>query len=135
MDTCKFPGCCNNSEDSHHINEQQEADENGNFENFHKNNEHNLIPLCKKHHDEITYGTLIINGYIQTSEGLKLDYEYKSTKKVKKKKFDEQQIQLIKEYYNNNKLLSKKDIMNQLFINNDISISTQIFNKIITDTY
>jgi len=135
MDKCKFPGCCNKPDDSHHIHEQQDADENGNFENFHKNNEHNLIPLCKKHHDEITYGKLIINGYIQTSEGLKLDYEYKSTKKVKKKKFDEQQIQLIKEYYNNNKLLSKKDIMNQLFINNDISISTQIFNKIITDTY
>ena len=42
MDKCKFPDCCNNSDDSHHIHEQQDADENGNFDNFHKNDKHNL---------------------------------------------------------------------------------------------
>ena len=135
MDKCKFPNCCNNAVDTHHIQEQQDADENGNFEDFHQNEEHNLMPLCKKHHDEITHGKLIIKGYIQTSEGLKIDYEYKEIKKNNKKKFNEEQQKIIKEYRNNNKMLTKKDIINKLKIDDNIEISITIFNKIIKGKY
>ena len=31
------------AEETHHIVEQCEADENGNIKHFHKNNEHNLV--------------------------------------------------------------------------------------------
>ena len=33
-----------------------------------------------KNHDQITYGNLLIKGYLDTSEGLKLDYEYTDKK-------------------------------------------------------
>ena len=42
LDKCKFPGCCRNATDTHHINEQKDSDENGNIGSFHKNNSHNL---------------------------------------------------------------------------------------------
>ncbi len=66
--------------DTHHIVYQQTQDENGfvkiNNTNFHKNQEYNLIPLCKKCHDEEHNGNLTIKGYIETTNGRKLVYEY-----------------------------------------------------------
>ena len=66
--------------DTHHIVYQQTQDENGfvkiNNTNFHKNQEYNLIPLCKKCHDEEHNGNLNIKGYIETTNGRKLVYEY-----------------------------------------------------------
>jgi len=44
MDECKI--CNAHAEHTHHINEQQFADINGNFDSFHKNVKHNLIQLC-----------------------------------------------------------------------------------------
>jgi len=67
--------------DTHHIIYQQTQDENGfvkiNNTSFHKNEEYNLIPLCKKCHDEEHNGNLSIKGYIETTNGRKLVYEYK----------------------------------------------------------
>ena len=48
---------------------------------------HNLVQLCKTCHDSITYGNLIIEGYVETSEGLILKH-YNVDKKRKPKKYD-----------------------------------------------
>ena len=136
MNKCKMPGCNKDAEETHHIKEQKDADENGNIGSIHKNDLHNLCPLCKEHHAEITYGKLNIKGYLDTSEGLKLDYEYLEEKKKSKKKFDEKDISIIKEYYEKGKpLLTKKDIINKLLKERKINISITLFNKIIKDIY
>ncbi len=61
----------------HHINPQHLADEAGNIAHFHKNHRYNLIPLCKKHHEMVHRGEIIISGFVMTSEGLQLHYEEK----------------------------------------------------------
>ena len=65
--------------DTHHIVYQQNQDENGFVKikntSFHKNEEYNLIPLCKKCHDDEHNGNLKIKGYIETSNGRKILYE------------------------------------------------------------
>ena len=79
--------------DTHHIVYQQNQDENGfvtiNNTSFHKNEEYNLIPLCKKCHDDEHNGNLNIKGYIETSNGRKILYEYKNNENNEKhKNFD-----------------------------------------------
>ena len=64
-------------EDVHHIAEQQEANDDGHIDHFHKNHKYNLIPLCKRHHTLVHEGKINISGFVMTSEGLKLHYEIK----------------------------------------------------------
>lgn len=78
----KFMKCCEicNSEEqleTHHIIEQEKADENGFIknENFHKNDIHNLCVLCNKCHKKITYGKMKITQRYNTSNGIKFDVE------------------------------------------------------------
>ena len=135
MGKCSMPGCNKNSDETHHIKEQKDADENGNIGSIHKNNLSNLCPLCKNHHAEITHGKLFIKGYLDTSEGLKLDYEYLNEKKSKNK-FDDKQILIIKEYYNSNKgVLKKEDIRKKLLSERKINIGSTTFDKIIKEIY
>jgi DNA mismatch repair protein MutS len=65
---------CNDPvDDVHHISPQSKAD--GNFiEHFKTNHKYNLIPLCKKHHDMVHSGKLIVSGFVMTQDGLKLHY-------------------------------------------------------------
>ncbi len=65
-------------DDVHHIKEQSKADSNDFIGHIKKNHKYNLIPLCKKHHQMVHSGELIINGFITTSKGLELHYEFKS---------------------------------------------------------
>tara|TARA_Y100000389_G_scaffold50655_3_gene46352 strand:- start:443 stop:3397 length:2955 start_codon:yes stop_codon:yes gene_type:complete len=67
IDECKI--CNSPAEHTHHINEQQFADSNGNFDTFHKNIKHNLIPLCQKCHYEVHNGDLDIFGYLKSTKG------------------------------------------------------------------
>ena len=135
MRKCSMPNCNCNAEETHHIKEQKDADQNGNIGSIHKNDQHNLCPLCKTHHAEITYGKLLIKGYLDTSEGLKLDYEYCDLKK-NKKKFDNSQISIIKSYNSEfSNILTKKDIINKIKSEKNIDISITIFNRIIKDQY
>jgi DNA mismatch repair protein MutS len=69
--------CDESVDDVHHIAEQKEADRDGYIDHFHKNHKYNLIPLCKKHHQMVHDGKIIISGFMMTSEGLKLHYEIK----------------------------------------------------------
>ena len=61
------------TEEVHHIEEQHLAGDKGMIDHFHKNNLFNLVQLCHKCHHEVHHGSLIIKGYIDTSEGRTLD--------------------------------------------------------------
>lgn len=63
----------------HHIVAQREFDGN-NCIPYRKNIEHNLVVLCEECHHRVHHSeTLVINGYIQTSQGLVLDYHESKT--------------------------------------------------------
>ncbi len=72
---CNAPG-----DDVHHIQFQCTADNNGKIGSIDKNRESNLVVLCKKCHVNVHHprSTLKINGYIETSSGIELDYELKN---------------------------------------------------------
>jgi hypothetical protein len=67
------------ADDIHHINQQCSADNNGIISGtFHKNSKWNLVALCKSCHLVVhaSIPTLNITGYIQTSNGIILDYQH-----------------------------------------------------------
>jgi len=66
--------CGEKVDDVHHISEKKIA-KMGFIGHFSKNHKYNLIPLCKKHHQEIHSGKIDISGFIMTSNGLELHYE------------------------------------------------------------
>ena len=66
--------CGDKVEDVHHIAEKKKAKQ-GFIGHFAKNHKHNLIPLCKKHHQDIHSGKIDISGFMMTSQGLELHYE------------------------------------------------------------
>ena len=79
------------AEDVHHISHQSLADRSGFIGHFHKDNKHNLVPLCKEHHKAIHDGKLQVNGFIMTSQGLELQFE-EQIKKPEVKRVEEPQI-------------------------------------------
>lgn len=70
---CGMQGCDNNAIDTHHIKFQENADKNGFIDDIHKNHKSNLLPLCKNCHNLIHSGVYKLNGYILTTDGIKLD--------------------------------------------------------------
>jgi len=79
------------AEDVHHISQRSLADSTGFIGHFHKDNKHNLIPLCKDHHNQIHEGKLQVNGFVMTSKGLELQFE-KQMNKPKEEKVVEPEI-------------------------------------------
>jgi DNA mismatch repair protein MutS len=79
------------AEDVHHISHQSLADKAGFIGHFHKDNKHNLVPLCKEHHKQIHDGKLQVNGFIMTSKGLELQFE-EQMQKAEVKKVQEPEI-------------------------------------------
>jgi len=73
------------AEDVHHISERSLADKDGYIGHFHKDNKHNLVPLCKEHHNQIHNGEIKVDGFIMTSNGLELQFE----EQIKKTKITE----------------------------------------------
>ena len=67
--------CGNDGVDVHHIIFQSQADENNNVDHRHKNHFSNLVILCKDCHQSVHTNKLIIKGYLETSDGIVLDYE------------------------------------------------------------
>ena len=86
--------CGDKAEDAHHIKFQCSADDNQMIGNIHKNHKSNLVPLCKPCHVAVHKGLIEIKGYVETSEGLELDYKKFDLKKLdeKKIKYTKQQI-------------------------------------------
>jgi DNA mismatch repair protein MutS len=136
IQNCEVCGC--KAQEVHHIKEQHTADENGMIGNFHKNSLHNLVSLCHNCHHEVHHDKLFIDGYINTSNGVKLVYNYKALSgnasgELKKKKFSQDQIDIIKDIYSKIKVFSQTKTY--LENNNDIKISTATLRKIVTDSY
>ena len=69
--------CSEEVEDIHHIKPQQLANSDGKIGAMDKNHKYNLIPLCKKHHNMVHEGKIMITGFVMTSEGIKLHYDEK----------------------------------------------------------
>jgi len=67
--------CNERAEDVHHISQQSLADKAGFIGHFHQDHKHNLIPLCKEHHNQIHEGKIEINGFVMTTNGLELRFE------------------------------------------------------------
>ena len=135
MDQCQI--CFEKSKHTHHIKEQQFADQNNIIDFHHKNIQHNLVPLCELCHYKVHNENLRINGYQLTNKGIVLDYEYSDQyleqNKQNKKKFNSSQVIIIKKYYE--KFKNKKNCMDKLELNENIKISKLTFNKIISDNY
>jgi DNA mismatch repair protein MutS len=68
------------AEDVHHISQRSLADKAGFIGHFHKDNKHNLVPLCKEHHNDIHNGKLHVDGFIMTSKGLELQFQEQMSK-------------------------------------------------------
>ena len=62
--------------DIHHIHEQHDADTRGNFDSFHKDDEHNLVKLCKNCHNDVHHNKIVISGYKSTTNGRELHYHF-----------------------------------------------------------
>ncbi|MFA6138369.1 MAG: DNA mismatch repair protein [Sulfurimonas sp.] len=84
------------AEDVHHISQRSLADKAGFIGHFHQNNKHNLIPLCKEHHNQIHEGKIKVDGFVMTSNGLELKFEEQMSK-VKKVELNEPEINEIVE--------------------------------------
>ena len=80
---------------------KEDADENNFIGHIPKNNESNLIPVCKQHHDDAHNDKIIIRGYVQTTDGVILDYEIiPNTLPVNtsKKKYSSEEVKLFIDY-------------------------------------
>jgi len=84
------------AEDVHHISQRSLADSAGFIGHFHKDNKHNLVPLCKEHHNQIHEGKIHVDGFVMTSKGLELQFETQM-KKPKTQKVEEPEINVVEE--------------------------------------
>lgn len=132
LDECKI--CQKPAKETHHIKEQQSSDDNGIIEHYHKNSKHNLVQLCKSCHDSITYGNLVITGYKSTSEGKILNYHYSNDNKNTRNKYNEIQVNKMKEYRNIYDI-NISDCIKRIKLELDISISRQVLKKIMNNEY
>ena len=133
VDNCAICGNNGYSEplDSHHIKEQHTFSKG----DFNKDKLCNLVILCKDHHDQVHNGNMIINGYIDTTDGKKLDYKFTNEKKSKKK-YNEEQVYMIKNLAND--LKDQKQFMKVMIAElkkKDIVISAKIINAIMSNEY
>jgi len=136
MGECEMPGCVNKACETHHIFEQADCDSAGNTGHFHKNKDHNLVPLCKECHAKITFGNLHISGYKETSDGLELQYEIIEGKQKKNKKFGPKEMFTINTYHNRySSVLSKKKIIDKLESDKGLKISIKIYSQIVDGVY
>jgi len=118
--------------ETHHIKEQCNADNNGMVGNIHKNNKSNLAGLCVECHRKVTNNLIIVEGYKQTNEGIKLIfYDNKNIKS--NKKFKKEQLEII------NSLLEKeipyKNCISLLKEKHKILISSNTLRKIKNNEY
>lgn len=84
--------------ETHHIIWQKDFDSNGiNNKQFYlqKDNSSNLVVLCAKCHDKVDIDQIIINGWLETSGGRKLDYKVVEKKTKKKSKYSVELVNYI----------------------------------------
>ena len=128
--------CGETGDEIHHINFQSMANKFGHIKSIHKNALGNLCSICTSCHDKVHNDEIIIKGYIETSEGVKLDYNYVEKKeKITKKKYDNVDIEWIKQCYQTNNKQTYKQISASFEHFRRKKISPTIVSKIINDQY
>ena len=133
--------CKEKAEDVHHIKFQCTADENKIIEShIVKDCKSNLVPLCKKCHNDVHNGDLNINEWIQTSNGIKLDYKYITKdefveKKTRNRKLSEDQIEIIVNLKNESPKITAGQALIYLEKTHSIKISKTTYSKVIKGTY
>lgn len=128
--------CKSSTEEVHHINEQHLANNHGMIGNFHKNNLWNLVQLCHNCHQEVHHNRLEIMGYIQTSNGIELNYKRKEIEGqhlLGKKKYSIEEQQKIKSKFMINQSYSKTKKL--LSLDDNIKISVETIKKIVENKY
>lgn len=73
---CEIKECNNKAEHSHHIVEKATADERGYSGHVRIHHMANLVGLCEECHRKVHEGKIHIQGYIMTSHGLELQYNF-----------------------------------------------------------
>jgi DNA mismatch repair protein MutS len=153
VDQCSICGVNGNCYplDTHHIKEQYTFD----TDDFNKDKLANIVVLCKEHHDMAHYGNLVIKGYVPTTIGINLDYEFINKEpennidknknndinndiehKKTRKKYNEEHIVIIKDL--SNTLKDNKEYLKVLkseLKKRDIIISSKLLNMILNNTY
>jgi len=121
----------------HHVNSQKFADCDGSIDFFNKNHKGNLVVLCHEHHNKVHQGEIILNGWVETLEGRKLDWsekEIKSTARVhvveKKEGLEEEVRNKIKSYEYLTKNLSLRTIKEKIKKDTQINVSIQQLKQI-----
>jgi DNA mismatch repair protein MutS len=118
-----------NNLETHHINFQKDCNENYVIDKPHikKNSNANIVNLCRECHDMIDNGKIVINGWLDTSNGRILDYSINENE-TKKTKFTLDEIEYIYSLKNLNISLSKakKTIKN----NKNFLVSKNTISKI-----
>ena len=129
---------CSKKDDleTHHIKDQQYADNNNMIDHHHKNVQHNLVPLCKECHLQVTNNQMIITGWKQTSNGRKLEwYMNKPVEVKKKKKFSKEQETIIRQLRAEMKDCKMVDFIKHLEMSNNIIIGQGTLRKILNNNY
>ena len=123
---------CKNDLETHHIVFQKDFKDNIAINNPHikKNNNYNLVTLCKNCHDKVDINLIEINGWIDTSNGRILDYKFNETKKSNKK-YNIDDIEIINNYQGKS-LKEARKLLKQI---NKIEISTNTISKIWKNEY
>jgi DNA mismatch repair protein MutS len=70
LDVCSI--CKSPAQEVHHIQQQKNADQVGFIGSMHKNARSNLMNVCQQCHDDIHNGSIDVNGYVQTTDGVEL---------------------------------------------------------------
>jgi DNA mismatch repair protein MutS len=73
MSSCVI--CGEEATETHHINEKNNANQDGFVKHIPINHKYNLIPLCPKHHQMVHKGKIIDLKFVSTSKGVQLSYE------------------------------------------------------------
>jgi DNA mismatch repair protein MutS len=118
--------------DTHHINNQKDC-----VNGFVKikpyipmNNECNLVVLCKECHIKVHNDKLRIDGYLDTSEGKKLNFKFVDNK-VNRKKYNSDDIKIISKFKGKPVNKAKRQLLEEY----DINISPKTIKEIWQDTY
>ena len=103
--------------ETHHIIWQKDFNNNKADFYLHKNDKSNLVILCESCHDKVDINEIVINGWIETTTGRKLDY-YINNIHNKKSKYTEE----FKLYIKNLKLITNDLTLARIHIKNDYNI-------------
>jgi DNA mismatch repair protein MutS len=117
LDCCYI--CKSNSKlETHHIIWQKDFNQNKAKFYLQKNDKSNLVILCTECHDKVDKNEIIINGWIETSEGIKLDYIIENNNIKKNTKYTPELIN----YIQNLQYITSDLIMARIKIKEDFNI-------------